>query len=160
MEVITLSPAECKIADYIGRLRRAISLKYDRKDTRHNFTSHGLKNDIEAAGAELAVAKLLNVYPEWSPTPGAVPRFDLRWHGKQVDVKSTQASKGNLLIPYLDKSAVYILARGSMPGYEIAGCIDGKRVPEVGRWEELEHHACWLVLTEYLEPVTKTGVPA
>lgn len=153
MEIVTLSPPECQIASYIGRLRWEISLAYDRRETRRNFTSDGFRNDIEAVGAEMAVAKCLNVYPEWSPTPGEVPRFDLAWNGQKLDVKSTQRPDSNLLIPYLDKQLLYILVCGQMPEYRILGKIRGTEVPVAGRWVTLEHGPCWLVPADKLEPL-------
>ena len=151
MKIVKLSQTECQLAELIGRKRREISLRYDRKVTRRDFTPSGINNDIESSAAEMAVAKLLNIYPEWSPTAGEVPRFDLRWNGRKVDVKSTQLPDGNLLIPYLDKALIYFLVRGSMPTYKIIGCIEGERVPWAGRWrEDLGHIPCWFVPADKL----------
>lgn len=99
----------------------------------------------------MAVAKYLNIYPEWSPTPGHVPRFDLTWNSQELDVKSTQRPDGNLLIPYLEEYLLYILVCGQMPEYRILGKIKGIRVSFVGRWVTLEHGPCWLVPADKLE---------
>jgi len=150
MKTVILSPIECQIAELIGRRRREISLIYDRQ-SRQNFTSDGARNDVESTAAEMAVAKSLNVYPEWSPTPGEVPRFDLRWNGHKVDVKSTQHPDGNLLIPYLREELTYFLVRGTMPTFKIMGYIEGDRIPWAGQWREnLGHGPCWFVPVDQL----------
>ncbi len=153
MEII-LSKPECRIAAYIGRLRREISLAYGRK-TRRNFTDDGLRNDIEAVAAEMAVAKYLNIYPEWSPTRGEVPGFDLSYRGQKLDVKSTQRPDGNLLIPYLEEYLLYILVCGKMPKYTILGKISGGEVPLIGRWTDMKYRSCWLVPANQLEPLSE-----
>ena len=149
---MNLSQTECRIATYVGQLRREISLSYGRS-SRRDFTPDGFTNDVEAAAAEMAVAKHLNVYPEWSPTPGEVPKFDLAWNGQKIDVKSTQRPDGNLLIPELDGELLYILVCGTMPQYRILGKIRGFEVPITGRWVTLKHTACWLVPADNLEPL-------
>jgi len=150
MTTVILSQAECEIAELIGRKRREISLMYGR-DTRRDFTTDGIRNDIESSAAELAVAKHLNIYPEWSPTAGEVPRFDLRWRGMRLDVKSTSRPDGNLLIPRLDESLIYFLVCGDMPKKEIIGSLSGDLVPECGQWrEDMPHGACWFVPADKL----------
>ena len=154
---ITLSEAECSIARFIGEKRREISLRYQR-DTRRDFTNNGLENDIESTAAELAVAKLLNIYPEWSPTPGKVPKFDLLWRGNRVDVKNTDREDGNLLIPFLDESLIYFLVCGKMPRKNIGGCLSGDLVPSRGRWrEDLPHQPCWFVPADRLNKLKEGG---
>lgn len=101
----------------------------------------------------MAVAKYLNIYPEWQPTPGAVPRFDLTWNGQKLDVKSTQRPDGNLLIPYLEEYLLYVLVCGQMPEYRILGKIRGKEVTIIGRWTPLEYKGCWLIPADKLEPL-------
>ena len=146
MHTVILSKTESVIAQVIGRRRRQISLIYDRNSTRRDFTLDGLKNDIEASAAEMAVAKYLNIYPEWSPTAGEVPKFDLLWRGFHLDVKNTDRDDGNLLIPYLDESLIYFLVCGVMPRKNIVGCLKGDLVPERGQWrEDMPHQPCWFV---------------
>jgi len=101
----------------------------------------------------MAVAKYLNIYPEWQPTPGAVPRFDLTWDGQKIDVKSTQRLDGNLLIPNLAKELLYVLVCGQMPEYRVLGKIKGIAVATAGRWVTLKHKDCWLVPADKLAPL-------
>lgn len=150
MFTVILSPAECEIADLIGRRRREISLR-NARETRREYTDNGLKNDIESSAAEMAVAKYLNIYPDWFPTEGEVPRFDLHWRDVRLDVKSTARPDGNLLIPHLDKSLIYFLVCGEMPQKSIIGCLRGDLVPERGQWrEDMPHEPCWFVPAERL----------
>lgn len=151
MFTVTLSETECRIAEIIGQRRRQISLNYDRASTRRDFNSNGLRNDIESAAAELAVAKYFNIYPEWSPTKGEVPKFDLRLRGLHLDVKSTDREDGNLLIPYLNKALVYVLVCGLMPRKCLIGSLRGDLVPARGRWrEDMPHQPCWFVTADRL----------
>ncbi len=152
---MTLTKVECEIAALIGHIRRQISLEHQRA-TRRDFTTDGLNNDIESSAAELAVAKYLNIYPEWSPTAAAVPKFDLNWCGIKLDVKSTQRSNGNLLIPDLDPTVTYILVCGTRPTFTIKGYLEGARVPELGTWHtDMTYLPCWFILAEKLLPLKK-----
>jgi hypothetical protein len=147
---ITLSPTEVEIAHLVGRRRRDISLLYGRNNTRHDFTPSGIDNDIEAVAAEMCVAKALNVYPEWSPTEGEVPRFDLKWKDHPINVKSTQYPNGNLLIPDLLESSLYFLVRGKLPHYDIAGYIPGDQVKLKGEYLKQTYRPCWTIKTGQL----------
>ena len=149
-KIIKLSPVEIKIARYIGELRRIISL-WNNRQTRHDFTPDGPRNDIEAVAAEMAVAKYLNVYPDWSPTKGEVPKFDLQWQGKRVDVKSTRHPNGNLLIPDLNKNLIYFLVQIQLPQFLLIGKIDGFKVNTVGEWVDMPYRPCWVVKSDLLE---------
>lgn len=141
---IVLSKYECKIAEYIGKIRRDISTRNFRT-TRRDWAGEGLVNDIEAAGAEIAVAKLLNIFPDLSPTEGEVPKYDLIKDNFQIDVKSTQNLNGRLLIPFLDESKIYSLVIGTMPRYQVMGFLFGQDIPSVGEWINPGKRECWAV---------------
>lgn len=155
MVIVTLTKVECEIAEIIGHIRRQISLERQRT-TRRNFTDDGLNNDIESSAAELAVAKYLNIYPEWSPTAAAVPKFDLSWRGIKLDVKSTKRITGNLLIDDLDRTVTYILACGTRPNFTLKGYLEGERVPKLGIWRtDMPCLPCWFVSADKLNPLQK-----
>lgn len=156
---VSLSAAEVEIARLIGAKRREISLRYER-ETRRDFTPSGIDNDIEAAAAEMCVAKALNIYPEWSPTEGEVPKFDLKWryHGEglpacSIDVKSTKYLNGNLLVPNLREDHIYFLVRGKIPNYEIVGFLPGHLVKIKGQYVEQTYIPCWSVKADLLYPI-------
>jgi len=144
MSIVTLSDTECTIATIIGHRRREISTEKNRA-SRRDLTADGLDNDIESSAAELAVAKYYNIYPEWSPTMGAVPQFDLRLRGQRLDVKHTDRPDGNLLIPKLIDSLIYVLVCGRMPVKNIIGSLQGSLVRERGTWREDMALPCWFV---------------
>ena len=153
---ITLSDTEMEIAGFIGAKRRSVSIKRKWSSTR-DFTDSGITNDIEAVAAEMAVAKTLNIYPEWSPSDGtrAVPGFDLKWNTTPLDVKSTKHLDGNLLIPKLHTDVRwYVLVRGQIPLYEIVGWIPAAQVKVRGTWTEQSHKPCWTVEAGKLLPIT------
>ena|GEM_PF-6286032 len=156
---ITLSATEMEIAGFIGAKRRAASITHKWTTTR-DFTDSGIGNDVEAVAAEMAVAKALNIYPEWSPSDGskAVPSFDLKWHALIIDVKSTTYSNGNLLIPKLEPSRIYTLVRGSIPKYEIVGFIHSDAVKSTGQYTNQSYKSCWTVKANRLNPISRIPI--
>ena len=150
---VSLSATEVEIARIIGGKRREISLRYERA-TRRDFTPSGIDNDIEAVAAEMCVAKALNIYPEWSPTKGEVPKFDLHWETRALDIKSTQYANGNLLIPNLRENCIYVLVRGKLPNYEVVGFIPGHLVKSKGQYLNQTYIPCWTIKAEQLYPLS------
>ena len=151
--VVILSSMEVELAGLIGAKRRSISLMHQR-ESRRDFTRCGIENDIEAVAAEMSVAKALNIYPEWSTTDKAVPRFDLTYRRVRIDVKSTQYLNGNLLIPKLQDNRIYVLVRGQIPKYQIVGFIHGLSVKTKGAWTNQSHIPCWTVPANNLSDIT------
>jgi len=96
-----------------------ISRRYDER------TDYRLK--VEGFGAELAVAKVLNVYPDLSP---GYSKIDLTFNGQTINVKQTKYDKGRLLVPeYQGKTADwYILCTGQPPEYTIRGAMHSNEV--------------------------------
>ena len=144
---VVLSESECAVAKMLGELRRTQDTG---RLTRRDWAGDGLKNDVESLAAELAVAKVLNVYPDFRISSDAAVQFDLRWRGWRVDVKSTQIETGNLVIDTVDSQVLYVLVRGKMPHLEVVGCIQGNKVPTVGRWRTDLPYPCWFVDAELL----------
>lgn len=149
---IKLSPVEVEIARFIGRRRNRLSQE-TKPNARRDPAQTDAEMNIQAAGAELAVAKCLNVYPDLSPTAGELPEFDLRWNKRMVEVKRNHELQGDLLVPKLNKSALYVLACGELPEFKIIGRIDGDLIPYVGEWVELTYGACWRVRPVLLNPL-------
>lgn len=149
---VTLSRTEVKIAYLVGTTRRNISLAHKR-NSRRDFTPSGVTNDVEAVGAEMAVAKTLNLYPDWAPVEGEVPTFDLKWKGFQIDVKSTVYSHGNLLVPNPRPDVIYVLVRGTIPTYTIVGAISGVAVKQQGHFGDHVYLPCWVVDSRELKPI-------
>lgn len=147
--VIKLSAFECKIAGYIGRARNALSLA-SKKNQRRDPNQGDEEMNIQAVGAELAVAKFLNLYPDLTPKVGALPQYDLTWRNRKVEVKRNHLRNGDLLIPFLNEKLIYILACGQLPGYSLIGFLSGHDVPSKGEWVNLTYGPCWRVNPQLL----------
>jgi len=149
---VTLSPLECRLGKYLGRVRNIMSL-----DTKTNARRDPAQNDeemnIQGAGAEIAVAKLMNVFPELSPTRGELPKWDLVIHNEQFDVKRNHLPDGDLLVPNLYENIWYILACGTIPSYNIIGFLSGIDVKKNGEWVNLTYGPCWRVRPQKLIPI-------
>ena len=79
--------------------------------------------DIDAVGAEQAVAKFLNRY--WL---AGVNTHQLADVAPDIEVRQTPHANGRLCIrpDKLQPERPYVLVRGTMPDYEIVGWIRGK----------------------------------
>lgn len=118
---IELSESEASICCLIGGLRR-ITSRVDNIVDRHSHDKEkGWGYDIEACGAEMAVAKFLNVYWE-----GHVRNF----HGHDVagrQVRHCVREDACLIIREHDKDEdKFILVVGLIPTFRIAGWELGK----------------------------------
>ncbi len=159
-DLVILTESECRIAKYVGRLRNKLSAASKpnmRRDP--NQSDEGM--NIQAAGAELAVARLLNVYPDITPTDDDVlPQFDLVYNSNMIEVKRNHLPNGDLLIPKKYNDLIYVLVCGSMPLYNVVGFIAGASVALLGEWVDLTYGACWRVKPIFLSRIielTKGG---
>ena len=122
---ITLTEAEIKLAQYVGKRRGQVNREAGIVDQRVDDT---LDLDTDAFGAELALARLLNVYPDLSLSPRKGGE-DLVWGGITVDVKQTRYPDGYLLATRwkdVKASRLYALMTGTLPTYTFRGftCAD------------------------------------
>ena len=135
---ITLNEAEVRLARYVGKRRGEVNRAAGVSDQRIDDT---LDLDTDAFGAELALARLLNVYPDLTLSPRQGGE-DLVWGGLTVDVKQTKYPDGHLLAtPWKDAKAsrLYALVTGTLPTYTFRGfaCADdlfaAQRIKDFGR---------------------------
>lgn len=135
---ITLTEAEVRLARYVGKRRWEVNRAAGVVDQRIDDTPD---LDTDAFGAELALARLLNVYPDLSLSPRQGGE-DLVWGGVTVDVKQTKYSDGHLLAtPWKDTKAsrLYALVTGTLPTYTFRGfaCADdlfaAHRIKDLGK---------------------------
>lgn len=92
MKSLTLDPHELQIAAFIGCRRRIETLKGSLKDA-HGFDGGGAWDiDVMGAAAEMALAKMLNIY--WC---GDVNTFKLPDVGS-LQVRSTSLNNGSLIV--------------------------------------------------------------
>lgn len=109
---VKLSTQEMAAAAMVGVRRKVMSLK--RQETAgHDKTNWS--DEIEGAMGECAVAKALGIY--WSPE---VDLFKVPDVGS-LHVRQTSHANGKLIFRPGDADGVYVLIRGSLGEYEIAG---------------------------------------
>jgi len=149
---VILSRSEAKIAKYIGLSRNNLSLR-TKINQRCDPNQMDDEMNVEAVGAELAVAKVLNVYPDLSPRVGPLPKADLRYRGKLIDVKRNHLDEGDLLVRKLCDDVYYVLVCGSIPRFRIIGYIPGDKVDVFGAWSGLTYGPCWKVAPSKLLPI-------
>ena len=141
---VDLSRTEVAIARFIGRQRNKLSSE-TKINTRCDPGQTDEEMNIEAAGAELAVARYLNLYPDLSPTAGDLPDHDLHWKERRIDVKRNHMADGDLLVRKLNQEVIYVLTCGSLPSYSIIGWLRGYDIPLNGEWVDLPYGPCWRV---------------
>ena len=117
---ITLTPIEQELARRIAVLRNEVNRSRGHTINVRRPQDHN-KNDMDGMGAELAVARALNVYPDLDVEDAQAE--DLLFHGYSIDVKQTHHPKGKLLLGF-EKTKFcdfYCLVTGEMPTYKIVG---------------------------------------
>jgi len=124
---IILNEGEIELARITAEALEKYSLDHGyatklKRDERSHFELH-----FQGLGAEFAVAKVLNIYPDLSSD---YSKIDLVWNDKTINVKSTKYPYGKLLVPdYQGRTADwYILVTGEMPEYTIRGVVHADEV--------------------------------
>lgn len=114
-------------AGVIGVLRRVESLRHGlthnppRPELEEKY-GHLMARDIEAAGAEVAAARMIGRY--WYAGVNQWDQCDV-W--PDVEVRWTEYKGGRLLLQKKDKpDSPYVLVVGKFPDYEIVGWIRGR----------------------------------
>lgn len=125
---VTLTEAEQLFAAQSGAMRRLNAIKRRRNDRYGSPKPEMLWGiDIEAAAAELAVAKYVGMYWQSVVDDPKILPGDV---GK-LQVRHTTYQDGRLMIYASDKDeAPFILVRGQVPTFELAGWLyarDGKQ---------------------------------
>lgn len=110
--VVTLNPAEVKVATVIGTYREQVSRERGFVDTSQRPQSKSLEQNIDAAGAELAASKMTNC--RWNMTTGDnLAEPDLWPH---VEVRHTSRENGGLIVRPKDKpDRLFVLVVGTCP---------------------------------------------
>jgi len=127
---ITLTDLECRIATNAGRVihnQHKNNGTPDKKIT----PKDGLKILIDGIAAEMAIARLLNIYP--LTMTGEVKIHDLIKDGMTIDVKNAYGRNHGLLVPKhkFDEGKtcdIYILTIGEMPHFEFKGFAFSQQV--------------------------------
>ena len=98
------------------------------------------ETDLNGIGAEMAFAKLFNVYPDLGDIPG---KEDGIWKkGSTYDVKTTKYKNGRLLAVMnkrIEDCEFYVLMIGEFPSYRLTGyasaeeLLSGRYIDDLGR---------------------------
>lgn len=130
---IPLSSIEMFNAASVGITRRLSAVKRNRLSKTINPTLDLWGLDIEAAAAELVVAKWLGRY--WHSIvdePGT-----LEGDVGKYQVRHTKHTNGCLIVYSKDSSdAVFVLVVGAYPDYKVAGWIMGRNAKTHKYWQD------------------------
>lgn len=151
--VITLTPREFELAAIHGAMRRCSAIE---RGQQHH---HGLTGDaalatwnldIEGACAEMAVAKAVNRYWDILTRPQSPDEGDVG----PYQVRSTTRPGGCLLLHESDSDdAVFILAAGTAPTFNIAGWLRGREGKNPDYWRTTTGRPAFFVPQEALRPI-------
>ena len=123
---ITLSLEEIAMAASVAVHRGIDAIKHNRKN-QHGFTGNGWTENIEGYGAELAVAKALNIYY----SAGAGKGFKDADVSEKIQVRWASQENYRLIVRGPDKTDhVYVLVTGEAPEYDIKGFMPGHIVKQ------------------------------
>lgn len=125
--MVKLNPYEQKLAKDVAKKRFEACRKRHAEPTVYGDEAEE-KREINAFGAELAFAKLANVYPDLDPSKTRKQDVTLN-DGRTVDVKTTTRHDGKLLLKvkaHQNRCDLYVLMIGDMPVYRFAGWIEGE----------------------------------
>ena len=124
--IITLNKMEQELAKMVGLARHNQNLA---NGTNSDAIAKA-DNDINGFAGEIAVARVINGYPDLSIGPHR-RGYDLKMRGHagrdvRIDVKTTRHKEGYLIAKKwrkADDCDMYVLVSGTMPRYEIQGWV-------------------------------------
>lgn len=147
---VTLNELEQQLANNmaIGSVKTSDDRGF--KKRKRDDTKSDYEISLDGFGAELAVAKALNVYPSLS---NEYSKIDLNFNGT-VNVKSTHYQNGRLLVPdYQGRTTDwYILVIGKIPEYRIAGVAHADQVFRKENIKDLGKGPAYLLTQNQLQP--------
>lgn len=122
MSSVRLTLAEMEQASILGCRRQIESLSKGRKD-QHGFSGEdGWTVHIEGAGGELAVAKVLGIYPVFG-----LNTFHAADLARNIQVRTRSRDDYDLLVrPNDADDAIFVLVTGRIPNFEVRGWILGR----------------------------------
>jgi hypothetical protein len=153
---ISLSEAEQKLALFLAKKRYENARSKNITDNKIGSQSN-YETDLEGMAAEIAAARLLNLYPDLQIVN--IPTFDLMTNkGHTVDVKVTKYPNGKLLavkgkIKY--PCDFYMLMIGQCPNYHCAGFASGEDLLSVDTLSDLGRGTGHALSQDKLMPFTE-----
>jgi hypothetical protein len=126
--IVELNLAEQEICKLVAKLRADNNDKNGIEDKKFRDNISNFQTHLEGFGGELAFAKIINVYPDFSiySRNSVNDNGDLQWNSKSIDVKTTHIPNGRLITPYWkvnSKVNIYVLMVGVFPKYEYKGYL-------------------------------------
>lgn len=118
--IIRLTPVEHALSRRVGMLRHDKNREWGSEISIRIKEKHQ-KHEMDGFGAELAVAKVLNVYPDLCVDHASTA--DMVYNGLTIDVKQTDRENGRLFLPYEKRKFCdwYCLVIGELPVFTIMG---------------------------------------
>ena len=118
---VTLNSAAQIVCKQLALMRYEIARAVGRKDQQIG-KQPSWQTDEDGFGGEIAVSRVLNVYPSLVLSPDS--GWDIRYNGYRIDVKTTRYKNGRLLAKLnarSDEVDIYLLVIGTFPEYDIIG---------------------------------------
>ena len=147
---ITLDSVEQQLANIMAMDTVKVSDDRGYESKKRDNTRSHYEISLEGFGAELAVAKALNIYPSLG---SEFSKIDLNFNGT-INVKSTHYPNGRLLVPdYQGRTTDwYILVIGKIPEYRIAGVAHADQVFRQENIKDLGKGPAYLLTQNQLQP--------
>ena len=147
--IVTLSGGELYVGASVGVARRLSAIRRKRPEVYGAAGPHYWDVDIEAALAELAVAKALGRYWQSPLLDNVASSTDLRG----VNVRHTTLPDGCLILHEADPDAIpFVLVRGVSPHFDVAGWCYGSEGKIAALWRNLER-PCFMVPASRLRQI-------
>jgi hypothetical protein len=149
--IVQLTPSEMVIAATVGSQRRISAILNGRRPNYGSPTANNWGIDIEAAGAELAVAKVFGLW--WN---ALVKNPVLKYPDVgNLQVRHTLRTEGRLIVHATEPDDdVFVLVRGCMPRYLVVGWIKGSDAKHADFWFEGDGRAAFFVWDSRLGSLT------
>lgn len=148
---IRLTPSEAKVVSILARDRYQ-SARAGNVDNARIGPQSDEQTDLDGLGAEIAVAKFLNLFPDLTVGPRS-GGADLLNANLTIDVKHTRYANGRLLAT-LKKAAdpcdIYVLVTGVLPEYYVVGWAYGHELIHEDNLRDLGHGVGYVLDQAYL----------
>ena len=153
MKKIILNSAEQIVCKSLALMRYEIARAVNRKDQQIG-NQPSWQTDEDGLGGEIAVSRLLNVYPNLVLKPDA--GWDILYQGTKIDVKTTRYINGRLLAKLNsrdDEVDAYLLVTGTFPEYNVVGYASRDSLLSPENIIDLGHGKGYGLSQEQLTPV-------
>lgn len=157
-KIIQLNETECNVACNHGLSRYFKNREVGNMNQSIKVKNHPIFTEIDGIAGEIAVAKLLGVYPDIDPTPRVGGADLVSKTGVRVEVKTTHHETGKLIAQKWKTpkdSDIYVLVIGSLPEFDIRGWMYSTELLRPERLEEQKSGYCFVARQEELNPMTE-----